>query len=88
MKTAIAGVGAREVPTLSEAGVVIVTSLERAVALVKQAPGRPVLLCAKTDALATLTKSIEAGVFDLLPLPLDWGEVGRRIVRALNEVSR
>ena len=88
VKTAIAGVGAREVPTLSEAGVVIVASLERAVALVKQAPSRPVLLCAKTDELSTLTKSIEAGVFDLLPLPLDWGEVGRRIVRALNEVSR
>ncbi|MBL8917547.1 MAG: protein kinase [Myxococcaceae bacterium] len=85
VKQAVAGVGARETSSLEGAGVVVVASLARARSVLKRFPTRPVLLCAPTTELSLLTQAIEAGVFDVVPMPLEWAEVGRRVVRALDE---
>lgn len=86
LKTAIAGVGATETQDVSRAGAVVVAgrgSLERTRALVLQAPGRPVLLCGPADDLSLMTQAIDAGAFDYLSEPLEFSELGRRVVRAL-----
>lgn len=88
LKAAVAGVGAAETHDLARAGVIVVagtTGLERLRALVQQSPGKPVLLCGPADDLGLMTQAIEAGAFDYLAEPLEWAELGRRVVRALAE---
>ena len=86
LKTAVAGVGAVETSDVARAGAIVVAglrSLERLRELVLRAPGRPVLLCGPADDLVLMTQAIEAGAFDYLTEPLEWAELGRRLVRAL-----
>lgn len=93
VSTALATVGFRVVP-YSEGGalgdvraLVVVPApgrdaleLARKLASSPQAP--PVLLCGEDD-LTVMTRAIEGGIYDYVPLPLDPLELRRKVARAL-----
>jgi serine/threonine-protein kinase len=54
--------------------------LARQLASRPQAP--PVLLCGEDD-LTLMTRAIEGGIYDYVPLPLDPPELCRKVARAL-----
>jgi serine/threonine-protein kinase len=47
----------------------------------------PVLLCGPEDDIGLVTASIDAGVFDYVPLPLDPADLARKVTRA-QKISR
>ena len=59
------------------------SALEQAAAFAAQAGAPPVLLCGPEDDLQQMAKAIAAGVFDYVPLPLDSGDLSRKVSRAL-----
>jgi serine/threonine-protein kinase len=91
--TALAAVGFRVVPCTEEGPLGEVRAL-----VVVPAPGRdalalacrlasspyapPVLLCGEDD-LTVMTRAIEGGIYDYVPLPLDPLELCRKVARAL-----
>ncbi|HSN89722.1 MAG TPA: serine/threonine-protein kinase [Anaeromyxobacteraceae bacterium] len=49
--------------------------------LAAQPGAGPVLLCGPEDDIALVTSSIDAGVFDYVPLPLDPADLARKVTR-------
>jgi serine/threonine protein kinase len=56
-------------------------ALAQAFARAPHAP--PVLLCGPEDDLALMTRSIEVGIHDYVPLPLDASDLAKKVARAL-----
>lgn len=88
LENALAGAGVTVVRTQRDAGVVVLLAKSGAAALaevarVRAASDVPVLLCGGDDELDVMTKSIEAGVYDYIPLPLEGADAARKVVRAL-----
>lgn len=67
--------------------VVVGTKADDALALAQaftRAPhAPPVLLCGPEDDLALMTRSIEVGIHDYVPLPLDASDLAKKVARAL-----
>jgi hypothetical protein len=83
---ALAGIGANVTAEVGRAGVVLVAGGSGADALAAAGPllaGRAVLVCGPGDDWELQTRSLKQGVFDYVPLPLEGGDVARRVVRAL-----
>jgi serine/threonine-protein kinase len=70
------------VPTPSDNHLTIAAKL----AQMSSAP--PVLLCGHEDDLSLMTKAIEAGIYDFVPLPLDATDLVKKITRALRRRKR
>lgn len=89
IQRALNGVGAVMVNTLEGAGAAIILAATGARALQEVARVRaqfssiPVLLCGGEQEFEVMTRSLEQGVFDYLPMPLEPSDIGRKAVRAL-----
>lgn len=91
---ALAGIGAAVTNDVQHAGVIIIASAspEQTLKLAddvraSNSRGR-VLVCGAEDDFSLMTRALQHGVFDFLPMPLEAGDVGRRVVRALNAGRR
>jgi serine/threonine protein kinase len=91
--TALAAVGFRVVPfaegaPLSDVRALVIVpapgsdALELARKLASTPHAPPVLLCGEDD-LTVMTRAIEGGIYDYVPLPLDPPELCRKVARAL-----
>jgi serine/threonine-protein kinase len=91
---ALAGIGATVTTELLTAKVVVLggadgeAALARAEQVRSSNAGAQVLLCGDEQDFSLMTRALQRGVFDFIPMPLERGDVGRRVVRALKAGRR
>jgi serine/threonine-protein kinase len=89
IERALAGVGALVAREVAGAGAAIILAgdgeraLRELTKVREQARELPVLLCGGEQEFAVMTRSLEQGAFDYLPMPLESSDIGRKAVRAL-----
>jgi serine/threonine-protein kinase len=90
----LSGIGATVTAQLGAARVVVLGggSGEAALALAetvrREHASAKVLLCGDEQDFSLMTRALQRGVFDFIPMPLERGDVGRRVVRALKAGRR